>query len=83
MPGARIENYAAAGPERALGPSLLACAVVLLALDLLIALGLRGLLRPSRVGAAVLLLGLLAAPTAQALESQSQSRRWPRGSATS
>ena len=45
------------------------CAVVLLALDLLIALGLRGLLRPSRVGAAVLLLGLLAAPAAQALDS--------------
>jgi hypothetical protein len=68
VPGARIENYAAAGPERALGPALLACAVILLALDLLIALGLRGLLRPSRVGAAVLLLGLLAAPMAQALE---------------
>ena len=37
--GARIENYAAAAPERALGPPLLAAAVVLLALDLLIALG--------------------------------------------
>jgi hypothetical protein len=69
VPGARIENYAAAGPERALGPALLALAVVLLALDLLIALGLRGLLRPSRAGAAVLLLGLLAGPAAQALES--------------
>ena len=69
VPGARIENYAAAGPERALGPALLALAVVLLALDLLIALGLRGLLRPSGAGAAVLLLGLLAAPGAQALES--------------
>ena len=69
VPGARIENYAAAGPERALGPALLALAVVLLALDLLIALGLRGLLRPSGAGAAVLLLGLLAGPAAQALES--------------
>ena len=51
VPGARIEDYAAAAPERALGPALLAVAVVLLALDLLIALGLRGLLRPSRVAA--------------------------------
>ncbi len=69
VPGARIEDYAAAVPERALGPALLATAVVLLVLDLLIALGLRGLLRPSRVGAAVLLLGLLAAARAQALDS--------------
>ena len=66
--GARIENYAAAGPERALGPALLAIALVLLALDMLIALGLRGLLRPGRVAAA-LLLGLLSMPAAQALES--------------
>ncbi len=68
VPGAHVENYAAAVPERALGPPMLAIALVLLALDLLIALGLRGLLRPSRVAAA-LLLGLLAAPAAQALES--------------
>ena len=66
--GARIEDYANAVPERALGPALLAAAVVLLALDLLIALGLRGLLRPSRVAAA-LLLGLLAAPAAHALDN--------------
>ncbi|HEY2616535.1 MAG TPA: DUF4159 domain-containing protein [Acetobacteraceae bacterium] len=68
VPGARIEDYATAAPERALGPALLAFAVVLLALDLLIALGLRGLLRPSRIAAA-LLLGLLAAPAAHALDS--------------
>ncbi|MGA9014614.1 MAG: DUF4159 domain-containing protein, partial [Acetobacteraceae bacterium] len=66
--GARIENYANAVPERALGPALLAAAVVLLALDLLIALGLRGLLRPSRVAAA-LVVGLLVAPTAHALDN--------------
>ena len=66
--GAHIEDYANAVPERALGPALLAAAVVLLALDLLVALGLRGLLRPSRVAAA-LLLGLLAAPAAQALDN--------------
>lgn len=69
IPGARIENYAAAAPERALGPALLAVAVVLLALDLMIALGLRGLLRPGRVGAAMVLAGLLVGSATQALES--------------
>ncbi len=67
--GARIEDFAAAVPERALGPPLLAGAIVLLALDLLIALGLRGLLRPSRVAATLLLASLVAAPGAHALES--------------
>jgi hypothetical protein len=66
--GARIEDYANAVPERALGPALLAAAVVLFALDLLIALGLRGLLRPSRIAAA-LLLGVLVTPSAQALDN--------------
>jgi hypothetical protein len=68
VPGAHVEDYANTAPERALGPPLLAVAVVLLAFDLLIALGLRGLLRPSRIAAA-LALGLLAAPGAHALES--------------
>jgi hypothetical protein len=66
--GARIEDYAAAVPERALGPSLLAAALVLLALDLLIALGLRGLLRPSRIAAGVLFV-MLVAPAAHALDT--------------
>ncbi len=48
--GASLENFAARGVERAIGPSLLAAATALLALDLVIALGLRGLLR-RRVGA--------------------------------
>ena len=68
MAGARIEDYANAVPERALGPALLAAAVVLFALDLLIALGLRGLLRPSRIAAA-LLLGVLVTPAVQALDN--------------
>ena len=55
MTGARIEDYANTAPERALGPPLLAVAVALLAFDLLIALGLRGLLRPSRIAAALAL----------------------------
>jgi hypothetical protein len=66
--GAAVEDLGSAAPERALGPSLLAAAVLLLAFDLLIALGLRGLLRPHRV-AAGLLLALLAAPTAHALDA--------------
>jgi hypothetical protein len=67
--GAQVEDYAATAPEHALGPPLLAAAVVLLALDMLIALGLRGLLRPSRVGVTILLLGLMAVPGAHALET--------------
>ncbi|MBV9247733.1 MAG: DUF4159 domain-containing protein, partial [Acetobacteraceae bacterium] len=58
--GARTESLTAITPERALGPPLLATALVLLAIDLLIALALRGLLR-ARVAAAVALL-LLAHP---------------------
>jgi len=68
IPGARVEDYASAVPERALGPPLLAAAVVLLALDLLISLALRGLLRPSRVAAGVLLT-LLVVPGAHALDA--------------
>lgn len=54
--GARLEGLSAAAPERALGPWLLAVAIALLALDLLISLGLRGLLRQSAAAAAVLLV---------------------------
>jgi hypothetical protein len=68
IPGARVEDYASAVPERALGPPLLAAAVILLALDLLISLALRGLLRPSRVAAGVLLT-LLIVPGAHALDA--------------
>jgi len=45
IPGARVEGIGAAAPERAIGPWLLAAAIMLLAADLLISLGLRGLLR--------------------------------------
>jgi hypothetical protein len=68
IPGARVEDYASAVPEQALGPPLLAAAVILLALDLLISLALRGLLRPSRVAAGVLLT-LLIVPGAHALDA--------------
>ncbi len=43
--GATVETLAARGAERAIGPWLLAAALALLAVDLLIALALRGLLK--------------------------------------
>ncbi len=64
--GARVEQLASTVPEQALGPPLLALAVLLLTIDLLIALGLRGLLRLRTAGAAMLLLGSLAAGQAHA-----------------
>ncbi|MGA3397627.1 MAG: DUF4159 domain-containing protein [Acetobacteraceae bacterium] len=64
--GARVEQLAATVPEQALGPPLLALALLLLTLDLLIALGLRGLLRLGAAGAAVVLAVALAAGPAHA-----------------
>ena len=68
MPGARVESLSAVAPERAVGPWLLAAAVLLLVADMLVALGLRGLLRPG-TASAVLALAMLGASPAQALES--------------
>jgi len=65
--GARVEQLATTVPERALGPPLLAFAVLLLAADLLIALGLRGLLGWRTAGAAtVVVLALSSGINAQA-----------------
>jgi hypothetical protein len=66
--GAKAEPLANSVPERALGPWLLAVAVLLLAVDMLLALALRGLLR-ARVAASIALLLLATAPAAHALES--------------
>jgi uncharacterized protein DUF4159/aerotolerance regulator-like protein len=66
VPGARVEQLATTVPEQALGPPLLALAVLLLAADLLIALGLRGLLRLRMAGAAMLLLAVLGSGAAHA-----------------
>jgi Domain of unknown function (DUF4159)/Aerotolerance regulator N-terminal len=66
--GAQMEQLSAAVPERALGPWLLAAGLLLLAADLIVALGLRGLLRP-RVAAVALALAVFAAPAAHALDS--------------
>jgi hypothetical protein len=64
--GARVEQLASTVPEQALGPPLLALAVLLLAADLLIALGLRGLLRLRTAATAALLVMALAAGSAHA-----------------
>ncbi len=62
--GATVAPLGFLPPERALGPWLLALAALLFAIDLLIALGLRGLLRPAAVALLLLLLPF-AAPRAQ------------------
>ncbi|MBV9735638.1 MAG: DUF4159 domain-containing protein [Acidisphaera sp.] len=64
--GARTELLGTVPAERALGPWLLAAALALFALDLVVSLGLRGLLRPRL--AAVALALLLVAPSARADE---------------
>ena len=64
--GAHVEPLASTAPERALGPPLLAIALLLLAADLLIALGLRGLLRGRAAAAAIGGLLVLTAPAAHA-----------------
>ncbi len=61
--GAVVEALGATGQERPLGPWLVGAGLALLALDLLLALRLRGLLRPAGAVAACL---LLLAPAAHA-----------------
>lgn len=65
VPGAARQAMGEASRERALGPALLAAALVLLALDLLVSLRLRGLLRVGAPAAAAVLL-LAVAPAAVA-----------------
>ena len=66
--GGQVAPIAGAAPERALAPWLLAAALGLLALDLLLSLRLRGLLR----GAAVALALLAVVPAAPAQELPAQ-----------
>ncbi len=68
IPGATLETVRGAARERALGPPLLALAVLLLCMDMVVSLGLRGLLKP-RVSAAAALLMLAMIPSAHALDS--------------
>ena len=65
VPGAELATLGHQPQERAIGPSLIAAAVALLALDLVISLLLRGFMRRTAI-AAVLLAAL--APGAQAAE---------------
>jgi Domain of unknown function (DUF4159)/Aerotolerance regulator N-terminal len=66
--GATLETVRGSARERALGPPILAFAILLLCVDMLISLALRGLLRP-RVSAAAAVLLLLTVPAAHALDS--------------
>jgi hypothetical protein len=59
--GATLEPFGEASRERELGPPILATAVVLLVVDMLLALGLRGLLRRSVAAMVVLTLAMPAA----------------------
>ena len=66
--GATLETVHGSARERALGPPLLAFAIILLCVDMIISLALRGLLR-ARVSATAAALLLLLAPIAHALDS--------------
>jgi hypothetical protein len=66
--GATLETVRGSARERALGPPLLALAVVLLCMDMLISLALRGLLR-ARVSATTAVLLVLMMQAAHALNS--------------
>jgi hypothetical protein len=63
--GARLEPLSETAREKELGPPLLAAAIVLLVVDLVLALGLRGLLRRS---VAAMLVLALAVPPAHAVD---------------
>ena len=76
--GARQEPLANTVPERELGPWLLAVAVLLLAVDMVVALGLRGLLRARVAASVALLLALAGAPFAHALDTNPNPALAPR-----
>jgi hypothetical protein len=67
IPGATLEPLGDSGREREIGPSLLALSIVILMLDLLISLRLRGVLRWA--GSALLLLCLAQTPAQAADDS--------------
>ncbi len=69
IPGARAAPIGAA-PERALAPWLMAAALALLAIDLLVSLRLRGLLRAAAVPSLSIMALLVMAPLVQAQEPE-------------
>ena len=68
IPGAALETVRGSARERALGPPLLAFAILLLCVDMVISLALRGLLR-ARVSATAAVFLLLLMPAAHALSA--------------
>jgi hypothetical protein len=66
--GATLETVRGSAREKALGPPLLALAILLLCVDMAVSMALRGLLKP-RVSATAAVLMLVLMPAAQALES--------------
>jgi Domain of unknown function (DUF4159)/Aerotolerance regulator N-terminal len=66
--GATLETVRGSARERALGPPLLAFAVLLLCVDMIVSLALRGLLRARVSAIAAALMLLLLVPTAHALD---------------
>lgn len=74
VPGARIEPLTNTQPEREIGPILLAAAIVLLAIDMVIAMGLRGLLRARVAASVVVLVGLALGGGAHAQPLQYQTQ---------
>jgi uncharacterized protein DUF4159 len=72
VPGARRLTLGGIAPERAPGPSLIAAALALLAIDLVLSLGLRGLLRVRAGLTAAAVLLMLLTPQARALEASSR-----------
>jgi hypothetical protein len=75
IPGAQFERLGEVAAERAIGPLLLAMSLLLLAVDLLISLRLRGLLRLGGATALVVLLALL--PIAVRADDQPAAMRFP------
>jgi hypothetical protein len=75
IPGAQFQRLGEIAAERAFGPPLLALAVVLFAIDLLISLRLRGLLRLA--GASALALALMVLPLAAHAEDDPLAARYP------
>ena len=73
VPGATLESFGGTVRERPIGPPLLAAAVLLLAIDLLLSLWLRGLLRTAVASIAILLALAPACLPARADESPALS----------
>ncbi len=69
-PGATLLPLGDDAQERSLGPALLAAAIALLAIDLLLSLWLRGLLRPAAAALLLFALPVYAAEPSPALETR-------------